>query len=521
MLSKLKSDIPSSVVVFLVALPLCLGIALASGAPLISGLIAGIVGGLVVGSISASHTSVSGPAAGLTAVVLSSITKLGSFETFLLAVFLAGAIQFISGVIKAGFIADYVPSNVIKGLLAAIGVILILKQIPHAVGYDADPEGDLSFIQPDGENTFTELMHVFYDFNGGAIIISVISILMLVYWNKTPFAKYNFLPASFAVVVVGLLINLGFEKFFPDMYLSEIHEVHIPAIKSIDELVTFPSFERIFDSKVWIVAFTIAAVANLETLLNLEAVENIDPHKRKASPNRELVAQGVGNMVCGLIGGIPLTSVIIRSSVNIQSGAETKLSAIIHGGLLLLSVLILYPVINMIPLASLAGILLFTGYKLARVSLFKEMYHKGLNQFIPFVVTISAIVFTDLLIGILIGLAVSIFYILKSNFSNPFTVKIEENEGVESYHLQLSDQVSFLNKAAIKEVLWNRPEGCNVVIDARRSGFIDNDVLEEIHDFRDTVSLERNINLKIVGLKERYEAKKNVAEEIAESINEK
>lgn len=499
MFSKIKNDLPASVVVFLVALPLCLGIALASGAPLLSGLISGIVGGLVIGSISGSQVSVSGPAAGLTAVVLSSIAKLGAFETFLVAVFISGIMQLALGFAKAGFLADYIPSNVIKGLLAAIGVILILKQIPHAIGYDKDPEGDLSFIQPDGENTFTELAHV-YDFTWGAVIISLLSILMLVYWDKTFMRNVRFLPASFVVVAVGVALNALFKVYAPSLYLEPSHLVQIPKIRSVDELITFPDFSTIFSFDVWVVALTICAVASLETLLNLEAVENLDPHKRHASPNRELVAQGFGNMTAGLLGGIPVTSVIIRSSVNVHSGAATKMSAIIHGVFLLSSVILISDVMNMIPLASLAGILLVTGYKLARYSLFVEMYRKGLNQLIPFVVTILAIILTDLLIGVLIGLGVSIFYLLKSNFKNPFKVKQEEINGRESYKMELSEQVTFLNKAAIKESLWSRPHGSKVVIDATRSEFIDNDVMEELNDFKNTVSVERGIELEMIGV---------------------
>lgn len=499
MFKTIKNDLPASIVVFLVALPLCLGIALASGAPLMSGLISGIVGGLIVGGISGSHTSVSGPAAGLTAVVLSSIAKLGAFDTFLLAVLIAGVMQLALGAAKAGFLADYIPSNVIKGLLAAIGVILILKQIPHAIGYDKDPEGELSFFQPDGENTFSELAHI-YDFEWGAVIISILSILMLVFWDKTVLRKYGFIPASFVVVVVGVLLNLFFQSSAPVLFLTDSHQVQIPKVDSFSSLVTLPNFSAILNPQVWVVAFTVCAVATLETLLNLEAVENIDPHKRHASPNRELIAQGFGNLTCGLFGGLPVTSVIIRSSVNTLSGAATKMSAILHGVFLIFSVFLITDIMNMIPLASLAGILLVTGYKLARWSLFVEMYKKGFDQLIPFVVTILAIVFTDLLVGVLIGLGVSIFFILRSNFSNPFKIKIDEKDGQEQFRIELSEQVSFLNKAAIKEALWGRPEGSKVIIDASRSEFIDHDVMEEIKDFENTVSVERQIDLDILGL---------------------
>ncbi len=504
MFSKLKSDIPASIVVFLVALPLCLGVALASGAPLISGVISGIIGGIVVGLLSGSHTSVSGPAAGLAAVVLSAITQLGIFEVFLMAVVIAGFIQLVSGIAKAGFIANYIPSNVIKGLLAAIGIILILKQIPHAVGFDKDTEEDFSFFQKDGENTFSELLNVFSFFKIGAIIISVLSLFILIYWDKTPLKKFKFFPASLFVVILGVVINIIFKNFAPSLFIEESHLVNIPKIDSVSSLITLPSFASIGNYQVWIVAFTIAIIASLETLLNLEAVENIDPHKRQASPNRELIAQGTGNILSGLLGGIPITSVIVRSSVNINSGAETKLSAILHGIFLLISILLISPLLNLIPLASLAAILLVTGYKLAKVSLFRDMYKKGLNQFIPFVTTILAIVFTDLLIGILVGLAVSIFYLLKSNFKNPFTLEKEKLHIGETLRLELSNQVSFLNKASIKETLWSLPNNSKVIIDASYSDFIDNDVLEIIEDFKKTVSVEKNIQLNILGLKEKY-----------------
>lgn len=504
MIAKIKQDLPASIVVFLVALPLCLGVALASGAPLISGLIAGIIGGIVVGSLSGSQTSVSGPAAGLAAVVLSSITQLGAFDVFLLAVVLAGVIQLIAGAAKTGFIANYIPSNVIKGLLAAIGIILIMKQIPHAVGYDADPENDFSFIQPDGENTFSELLNIFSYFSIGAIIISAISLLMLIYWDKTPMRKFKFFPASLFVVILGIVMNQVFAQFAPSLHISASHLVSIPKIEGINSIITFPAFEAITNYKVWVVAFTVAIIASLETLLNLEAVDNIDPHKRQSPPNRELLAQGAGNILSGLIGGIPITSVIVRSSVNIHSGAKTKASAILHGVFLLVSVLLLSPLMNQIPLASLAAILLVTGYKLAKVSLFKEMYKKGWNQFIPFVATILAIVFTDLLIGIVIGMVISIFFLLKSNYKNPFTLENEKLYIGETVRLELSDEVSFLNKARIKDALWAIPENGRVIIDASFSTFIDNDVLEIIQDFKSTVAVERKIQVNIIGLKDKY-----------------
>ena len=505
LLLNIKQDFPASLVVFLVALPLCLGVALASGAPLLSGLISGIIGGIVVGFLSQSHTSVSGPAAGLAAVVLSSIMQLGSFETFLLAVVIAGVLQVVMGIAKAGFIANYIPSNVIKGLLAAIGLILILKQIPHAFGIDKDVENDFTFFQQDGENTFSELLSIVNYFSWGSVVIAILSMLVLIYWDKISINSIKIIPVSLFVVILGVVCNAFFIYYFPSFAIETSHLVHIPKFDGVQSLLTFPNFSGIANYQVWVVAFTIAIVASLETLLNLEAVENIDPHKRQASPNRELFAQGIGNILSGLIGGIPITSVIVRSSVNINAGAASKVSTILHGLFLLISLILLSPIINLIPLASLASILILTGYKLTKVSLFRDMYKKGLNQFIPFVVTILAIVFTDLLMGVLIGLAVSIFYLLKSNFKNPFVLQKETLHIDEIVRMELPNQVSFLNKASIKDTLWSIPNDSKIIIDASNTDFIDSDILEIITDFKQTISKEKGIKLNILGLKEQYQ----------------
>jgi carbonic anhydrase len=509
MFSKIKSDIPASIVVFLVALPLCLGVALASGAPLLSGIIAGVIGGIVVGFLSQSHASVSGPAAGLAAVVLTAITQLGSFEIFLLAVVFAGILQLAAGIAKAGFIANYIPSNVIKGLLAAIGIILILKQIPHALGFNSHGLKDFSLFQLNGE-------FVLSHFSFGAIIISLISILVMANWDKTPMGKVRFLPASLFVVILGILLNAVFINYLPSLAIRTEHLVNIPKFEGVGSLVTLPDFSAFANYHVWIVAFTIAAVASIETLLNLEAVENLDPHKRQASPNRELMAQGIGNILSGLIGGIPITSVIVRSSVNLNAGAATKLSAILHGILLLVSVLLLSPLLNYIPLASLACILLLTGYKLAKISLFKEMFRNGLNQFIPFIATILAIVFTDLLIGVLIGMAISIFYILKNNFKNSYYFHKENFHAGDKISIKLAEEVSFLNKASIKDTLSALPDNSNVTIDASGSAYIDFDVVEILKDFILIQSKEKNITLTVIGFKEKYNIQN---EELIQSIH--
>lgn len=503
----LKHDIPAALVVFIVALPLCLGVALASGAPLMSGIISGIIGGIIVGLLSHSQTSVSGPAAGLTAIVLAAITRLESFEIFLSAVLIAGALQIIMGLLKTGFLANYIPSNVIKGLLAAIGIILILKQIPHAVGYDADPEDDYSFVQADGENTFSELIKMVDFMHPGALVISILSVFILIYWEKTPLKKIKFFPAVLLIVIIGILLNLLFAHYFPSLIIETSHLVNLPPIDTTDlaAYIHLPKPSHFIDYKIFTVALTLALVASLETLLNIEAIDKIDPHKRESPPNRELIAQGFGNIFAGLLGGIPVTSVIVRSSVNINAGNQTKLSTILHGIFMLTCVLTLAPVLNLIPLSSLAAILIVTGYKLARISLFKEMYRKGWHQFIPFIVTIAAIVLTDLLIGILIGLSISIFFLLRSNFKNPFRLRQEILSIGEVVKLDLSEEVSFLNKASIKDTLWQVPNNSKVIIDANNSGFIDDDVLEIIEDFKTTVAPERNIQLNILGLKDTYE----------------
>lgn len=502
----LKNDIPAGVVVFLVALPLCLGIALASGAPLLSGIISGIIGGIIVGFLSRSQTSVSGPAAGLAAVVLAAITRLGSFEVFSAALIIAGLLQLGAGLLKGGFIANYIPSNVIKGLLAAIGILLILKQIPQALGYDNTDKDDFAFIQKNGENTFSHLFNTFFHVTPGAVIISLLSILVLVFWDKTPLKKVKFFPASLFVVALGIGLNAAFRAFSPALFLQQSHLVTIPAtgINDLSNFLKFPALTAFSNFNVWITAVTLTIVASLETLLNLEAVDNIDPHKRQSPPNRELVAQGIGNTIAGLVGGLPVTSVIVRSSVNINAGTQSKFSTVLHGVLLLMAILFLSPFINLIPFASLAAILIFTGYKLAKISIFKEMYAKGWNQLIPFMVTIVAIIFTDLLIGIIIGLGVSLFYLLKSNYKNPFTIEKEQLATGETIRIELPNQVSFLNKASIKDTLWGVPDNANVVIDATYADFIDNDVLELFKDFKDVRAPEKNIKLNIIGVKEKY-----------------
>lgn len=503
----IKNDLPAGLVVFLVALPLCLGIALASGAPLFSGIIAGIVGGTIVALTSGSALSVSGPAAGLTVIVLNAITQLGSYEVFLLAVVLAGLIQIALGFLKAGIIGYYFPSSVIKGMLAAIGIILILKQLPHAVGYDKDSEGDFDFIQADGQNTFSEILNSFNHIHPGAVIIAAISLFILIMWERPFLKKYTFfkiVPGALLVVILGIIINEWFKASNPSLYLSGEKLVQLPVATSANEFIgqfTLPDFSAFGNYHVYVVAITIAIIASLESLLSVEAADKLDPYKRNTPTNRELKAQGLGNMVSGLIGGLPLTAVIVRSSANINSGGKTKLSAVFHGIFLLLSVIGLASVLNKIPLACLAALLLTVGYKLAKVSLFKSMFKLGWDQFLPFVVTVIAIQFSDLLKGIGIGMAVSVFFILRSNYKRSYFFHKETHKEGDIITITLAEDVTFLNKGSIMQTLTHLPENTTVVIDGSKSHNIDLDVLEIIHDFKNTAEL-KNINLELKNIPE-------------------
>jgi MFS superfamily sulfate permease-like transporter len=503
----IKNDLPAGLVVFLVALPLCLGIALASGAPLFSGIITGIVGGLVVASFSGSALSVSGPAAGLTVIVHHAITDLGSYEVFLLAVVLAGLIQITLGYAKAGVIGYYFPSNVIKGMLAAIGIILILKQIPHAVGYDVDNEGDFDFFQADGENTFSEIINSINYLHPGAIIIAAVSLFILIMWDTQALKKYTFfkiVPGALLAVIVGIVMNEWFKSANPSLYLSGEKLVRLPVADSAKGFIgqfTVPDFAALSNLKVYSVAITIAIIASLESLLSIEAADKLDPHKRNTDTNRELKAQGIGNFVAGLIGGLPLTAVIVRSSANINAGAKTKLSAIIHGLFLLASVVAFASFLNKIPLACLAALLLVVGYKLAKVSLFKSMYKLGWDQFLPFIITILAIQFSDLLKGIGIGLAVSVFFILKNNFKRAYSFHQETNSNNKKITIELAEEVSFLNKGSIADAFDKLPNDSYVIVDGSKSHSIDMDVLEIIHDFKQT-SEYKNIKLELKNIPE-------------------
>ena len=506
--SNIKSDLPAGIVVFLVAVPLCLGIALASGAPFLSGMISGIIGGIVIGFMSNSQLSVSGPAAGLAAVVLASILQLGAFETFLLAVVIAGAIQLLLGLLKAGAIANYFPSSVIKGMLTAIGIIIILKQIPHAFGYDKETEGNFKFLQIDGENTLSSLFNAINKIDLGATLICLVALAILIIFERPFFKKkLKLLPGGLVAVIVAILMNEFFLSNGNSLAVSGEHLVNVPVAGSFSEFIGFfslPDFSQLANPQVYIVALTLAAVASIETLLCIEAVDKLDPQKRTTSPNRELIAQGVGNMTAGMIGGIPLTSVIVRSSANVNAQAKSKLSTIIHGLLLLVFLTLMPSILNKIPLAALAAILLITGYKLCNPALFKKMVQYGKYQWVPFVITVIAIVFTDLLTGVGIGLGVSILALLYGNYKNSYYFHKEKHHEGESILIHLSEEVSFLNKASIKLTLEHLPNDSTVIIDAYDSQYIDFDILELIREFKEIQAPLKNINCKTVGFKENY-----------------
>nr|WP_246849123.1 SulP family inorganic anion transporter [Aquimarina sp. U1-2] len=499
----LKNDLPASIVVFFVALPLCLGIALASGAPLFSGLIAGIVGGIIVGALSGSKIGVSGPAAGLAAIVLSSIAALGGYQNFLVAVVLGGIIQLLFGILKAGIIGYYFPSSVIKGMLTGIGIIIILKQIPHFFGYDADPEGDFAFFQMDGENTFSEIINTINFISPGATLIAIIGLGILILWDQvlTKKAKiFQLIQGPLVAVVVGILFYI-FTQNQETLAISKEHLVSVPIPGDLSSFLgqfSFPNFTVIGQTDVWVTAFTIALVASLETLLCVEATDKLDPEKHVTPTNRELLAQGTGNIISGMIGGLPITQVIVRSSANIQSGGKTKMSAIIHGFLLLISVVLIPRLLNMIPLSVLASVLLLVGYKLAKPSLFKKMYTLGWKQFLPFTVTVVGIVFTDLLIGIGLGLLVGIGVILIKSYQNSHFLHIENvDDGRHRVKMTLAEEVTFFNKGAILKELDRLPEETYLTLDVRKTRYLDNDIIEILEDFSEKAK-NKNIDIKLI-----------------------
>ncbi len=505
----IKNDLPASIVVFFVAVPLCLGIALASGAPLFAGIIAGIVGGIVVGTASGSPLGVSGPAAGLAVIVLTSIATLGgSYQAFLTAVVIAGVIQLALGYAKAGFIAYFFPSSVIKGMLTGIGLLIILKQIPHALGWDKDVEGDDAFLQADGQNTFSEIGRAFEFITPGALLIAGVSLAILILWDTVLTKKhkiFQLIQGPIVVVVLGILFNLAYTNGILPFSLNDKQIVSVPVPNSMADFIgqfTFPDFSAITNFEVWKIAIVLAIVASLETLLCVEATDKMDPDKRVTPTNRELKAQGLGNIVSGLIGGLPVTQVIVRSSANINFGGKTKMSAILHGVFLLISAIFIASLLNLIPLASLAAILLMVGYKLAKPDLFKQMYKLGWEQFIPFTATVVAILATDLLKGITVGILFGIFYTLRHSYRNSHYVKdnVSDQNGKTVHHMVLAEEVSFFNKASLLNTFESIPNNSKVIIDCTNSKSIAYDVIEIIKDFElnaKTKSIEvEKINFK-------------------------
>lgn len=492
--SEVRRDLPAGLVVFLVAVPLCLGIAQASSAPLLSGLIAGIIGGLLVSAFSKSELSVSGPAAGLAVIVATGITQLG-FRTFLLAVVLGGVIQLLLGLLRLGSIAHFFPNAVIKGMLASIGVLITLKQLPHAVGYDADWEGDDAFFEPDGHNTFTAIVDAFGALSPTATAITLLCFTAYLVWPKLQRGPLNFVPPALVVVVMGGLLAALAPMLSADLALSADHLVSLPVLAGPGDLldaVQTPDFSALSNPAVWTTAVTLAIVASIETLLSLEAVDRLDPHRRISPPNRELVAQGVGNMVSGMVGGLPVTSVIVRSSANVAAGGETRLSAMVHGLLLFLGVVFFAAILNQIPLAALAVVLIFVGFKLTPPSLWKAMWRAGYAQFIPFAATVAAVVVTDLLKGTLFGLLVGVVFAIREQQRGAIVVVKDASRTL----IRITKDLTFLNKASLKEVLSDVADGATVIIDRRVVDFIDDDIEEILLDFEDNAE-ERGIRVQM------------------------
>ena len=510
--STIGQDAPAGLVVFLVALPLCLGISLASGAPLLAGVVSGIVGGVLVSLLSGSAVSVSGPAAGLTVVMLSAISSLGSFQAVLAATVVAGAMQLLLGVVRAGIIALYFPAAVIRGMLAAIGIILILKQLPHFLGADSDFFEDMKFKQFNGLNTFSAIGAAVRALSPGSVLVGVVSLGLMLLWNTAPVRRQSWarlVPGALVAVLAALTVNQLLKNLAPDWQVRPEHLVKLPIVTSLGQLageMIFPDFSVLRNPTTYGVAFTIAIVASLETLLSVEAVDNLDPQKRHTPPNRELLAQGAGNLVSGLLGGLPLTAVIVRSSANIAAGGQSRMSAFIHGLLLLVSLLFLGSVLNLIPLSALAAVLLMVGFKLTTPALYRSQWRLGREQFVPFIITIVAVLFTDLLKGVSIGLVLGFFFILRDNAKAGSYLRLDAtgaDEGDEpgQLHLRLPEHVSFLNKASIVTTLEQLPTGSRVILDGTRSDVIDHDVLEAIEAFRQAAPA-RGIELELRGIRQ-------------------
>jgi carbonic anhydrase len=507
------ADLTAGTVVFLVALPLCLGVAMACGTPLFSGLLAGIVGGIIVGSLSGSHTSVSGPSPATTAIVISQIAQLGSYEAFLLAMVVGGLIQIVLGLLRAGFISAFFPSSVIQGLLAAVGTILILKQIPHVLGRDTDPQGEMSFHQPDNETTFSAFGELLGTVHFGAALIGIASFFLLIFWDRSSTLKRTKVPPPLAVIILGVVLGQLLRRVGGSWDITESHMVQVPIADGLAGLSHFlktPDFSQWTNTGIYQAGLTLALVASLETLLNIDAVDKNDPEHRVSPPNRELLSQGIGNCLLGMIGGIPISSVIVRSSVNLNAGARTKLSAIFHGVLMLVCVALMPTYLNMIPLSCLAAILLATGLKLITPQLIHRMWNAGRYQFAPFAATLSAIVLTDLVTGMLVGMAISIGFILNSNLRYPVRRIREKHLGGDILHIVLPNQVSFLNRGALEATLRDMPPGSRVLLDAESTDYIDPDVLNLISDFKDQIAPSRDVQVSLLGFRQKYQMEDDI-----------
>jgi len=499
--SSWRADIPAAIVIFLVAVPLCLGIALASGAPLFSGIISGIVGGVVVGALSGSQLMVSGPAAGLSAMVMTAIVTMGSYRAFLATVVVAGLVQVLLAVARAGIVGYYFPSSVIRGMLTAIGLILILKQIPHALGYDADFEGDETFVQMNAENTFSAIVNALARIQPAAVILSLAGLALLVLWDRGPGRRLRLLPGALVAVLLGIVGQRVLPLFNPALQLGPEHLVGLPVIRSIADfgaMFATPDWSALLRVEAWQIGVTLGIVASLETLLTLEATDKLDRYKREAPTDRELAVQGVGNVIAGLLGGLPVTGVLVRSAANVDAGAQTKSSAILHGLLMAVAVFVIPVALNMIPLASLAAVLIYTGFRLAQPQLVRHMWSQGRMQFVPFLVTVVAILLTDLLMGIMVGLAVGFLFVLFDQLRYP-CYTVVSGAGSVLKRVRLHEQVTFLNKASLAQFLDSLPAKSRIEVDGRGCRHIDHDVMEFISDFRQTAII-RQIDFRTVGI---------------------
>ena len=508
-----KTDLSAGLVVFLIALPLCLGISLASGAPLFSGIISGIIGGIVVGFVSGSNINVSGPAASVALVVYTAIQTMGSYEAILLAVILAGVFQIILGFLKAGTVAYFFPNAMIKGILASIGLVLILKQIPHAFGIDEVFEGIESFRQNDGRNTFSEIVYVMQNIGWGATIITFVSLFIIIFWDRPvmkKFAFFQFFPSALAAVVVSIGLNALYKIYFPDLILGSNHLVQLPVAENFMAFIgffTLPDFSQITNPQILSIALSITFIASLESLLSTEAGDKLDPYKRKTSTNTELKAQGIGNIIAGLVGGLPITAVIVRTSANVNAGGRTKIATITHGAIMLVCVALIPTVLNLIPLASLSAVLFVVGYKLTSYPIYKGVFKQGKKQFLPFIITILVVMFTDLITGIIVGGTIAVFFILRDNYKNAYLHNKVSHEGNEKTTIKLAEEVTFLNKADIMLFLDHLPENHQVTIDGTKSVFIHPDIFDIIDDYKETAKY-KNIDLELIGLDDRKKSEK-------------